>query len=144
RAFDPWFSKCSYAYRLRGFGVDRCQRHIQHALRRLGQSVFILKRDIADFFASIDQDILLKQLAGFVAPDDYLFCLLRERVCFSCWDGEEVGRPGRGVAFGTASACFFANLYLAGLDRRLEAIPDLVYVRYADDLLILTSHPGRL
>src|SRR5262249_54019437 len=90
------------------------------------------------FFASIDQEILLRQLADFVAPNDYLFSLLRERVHFSCWDGGEIHRPARGVAFGTASACFFANLYLVGLDRRLEAIPDLVYVRYADDLLMLT------
>jgi Reverse transcriptase (RNA-dependent DNA polymerase) len=97
-----------------------------------------LKRDIADFFASIDQEILLKQLADFIAPNDYLFDLVRERVHFFCIDGGEIRRPGRGVAFGTASACFFANLYLAGLDRRLEAIPGVAYVRYADDLLLLT------
>jgi hypothetical protein len=138
RALDARFSKCSYAYRPRGFGVDRCQRYIQRVLRRLGEPIFILKRDIADFFVSIDQEILLKQLAGFIAPNDYLFRLLQERVYFSCWDGDEVRRAGRGVAFGTASACFFANLYLADLDRLLEAIPDLAYVRYADDVLMLT------
>jgi hypothetical protein len=144
RAFEPWFSNCSYAYRLRGLGVDRCQRYIQRALRRLAEPVFISKRDIADFFGSIDPEILLTHLAAVVAPNDYLFGLLRERVYFSCWDSGEVRRPGRGVAFGTASACFFANFYLAGLDRRLEAIPSLVYVRYADDLLMLTHDRASL
>jgi hypothetical protein len=138
RALDPWSSSCSYAYRGHGFGVDRCQKHIQRALRRLGEPVFVLKRDIADFFASIDQEMLLERLANFVVPNNYLFSLLRERVHFSCWDGGEIRRPARGVPFGTASACFFANLFLASLDRRLEAIPNLVYVRYADDLLMLT------
>ena len=88
--------------------------------------------------------MLLAQLASFIAPEDYLFRLLRERVRFSCWDGSEIRQPARGVAFGTACACFFANLYLAGLDRRLEAIPNLVYVRYADDLLMLTRDRARL
>jgi retron-type reverse transcriptase len=138
RAVDPTFSSCSYAYRRTGFGVDRCQRHIQHVLRRLGDPIFVTKRDIADFFASIDQEILLRQLGGFIREDDYLFRLLRERVHFSCWDKGEIRRPPRGVPFGTAVGCFLANLFLSGLDRRLEAIPDLVYVRYADDILMLS------
>src|SRR5260370_15386555 len=96
-AFEPWFSKSSYAYRQRGFGVDRCQKYIQRALRRLGEPVFILKRDIADFFASIDQEILLEQLAGFVAPNDYLFDLLRERAHFSCLNAGGISPPDRRV-----------------------------------------------
>jgi hypothetical protein len=37
-------------------------------------------------------------------------------------------------------ACFFANVYLTPLDRRLDALQDLRYFRYADDLLLLSRH----
>src|SRR5262249_54230322 len=118
RGFDPWFSNCSYAYRARGYGFDRGQKQIHPALRRREEPVFVVKRDIADFFASIDHIILLDQLASSIAPNDYLLTLLRQRVHFSCWDRGEIRHPSRGVPFGTAIACFFANLFLSGMDRR--------------------------
>ncbi len=137
RAVDPWLSRFCYAYRLRGYGVDRCQRHIQRAIRGLGRPLYILKRDIADFFDSIDHAILLEKLARLVGPDDYLYRLLCQRVRFAYLEMDDVRRAEQGVPFGTAIACFLANLYLAELDQRIEAVPGLVYARYADDVLVL-------
>ena len=45
---------------------------------------------------------------------------------------------GRGVPFGTAIACFLANVYLTPIDRALASLPGVRYFRYADDLLVLT------
>ncbi len=144
RALDGWYSRSPYAYRRRGNGVDRCQRDITRTLRKMGKPLYVLKRDIADFFDSINHDVLLAKLADLIEPGDYLFDLLRQRVRFACLDGDAVRIADRGVPFGTASACLFANLYLTALDRRLEEIPGVRFFRYADDLLILSPDRSRL
>ena len=142
RALDGWFSNSSYAYRLRGYGVDRCQREIAASLRKMGQPLYVMKRDFADFFDSLDHGVLMEKLREVIEPGDYLLDLLRQRVRFSCFDGDTVRIAEHGVPFGTAVACLFANVYLTGLDRRLEAIPGVRFFRYADDLLIVS--PRRL
>jgi len=43
-----WISPSSYAYRLRGFGLDRCQRRIAKLLRQADVPLFVGKRDIAN------------------------------------------------------------------------------------------------
>jgi hypothetical protein len=97
-----------------------------------------VKRDISDYFGSVNHDILLAQVAKLVDPDDYLFHLLRERIEFIYQDEEGIHQAAIGVPFGCASACVFANIYLTGLDRALAAIPSIHYFRYADDLLLLS------
>lgn len=128
------FSPHSYAYRPAGFGVDVCQRRIARQLSAPGP-LYLLKRDIRGYFDSIDHNILLAQLERFLGPRDYLHTLLLERIRFSHQEG--VAR--RGVPFGTAIACFFANLYLTDLDHKLSEVCGLRYFRYADDFLAVAS-----
>ena len=134
-----WFSPNSYAYRLRGFGLDRCQRRIVSLLAGTEKPLFAVKRDIANYFPSVNHEVLLAQLAELIEPGDYLFRLLEERLRFAYEEEGRTLRAERGIAFGTATACFFANVYLTPLDRRLDTIPRLRYFRYADDLLLLAS-----
>lgn len=137
-ALDHHFSESSYAYRWRGFGVDRCQREIVQTLRKMPKPVYVMKRDISDFFASIDHAVLLGKLDQFIEPKGYLSELLIDCVRFTYQDDGELTTADCGVAFGTAIACLFANVYLMELDRRLEAIPQIRFFRYADDLLVLS------
>ena len=139
RELHEWFSPHSYAYRYKGFGLDPCQRKIARTLALAGQPLYLLRRDIRDYFASVDHDILLAQLRSLIQPGDYLYQLLEERIKFSYQDGEEIVTASRGIPFGTAIACFFANLYLTGLDRSLSEIDGLYCFRYADDLLAVSS-----
>ncbi len=134
-----WFSTNSYAYRLRGFGLDRCQRKIAKLLAAADSPLFLAKRDIANYFPSVDHELLLAQLSKLVDPDDYLFRLLEDCVRFTCEDEGQTLRAAQGIAFGTPTACFLANVYLTPLDRKLDALPGLQYFRYADDLLFLSS-----
>ncbi len=133
-----WFSPNSYAYRDRTHGLDRCQARIAQVLRETNGPVYLVKRDIADYFASVDHEILLSQLAGLVERDDYLFELLAQRVRFRFRDASEEHCAEIGIPFGAAIACLLANIYLTGLDRQIEEIPGLDYFRYADDLLVLS------
>ncbi|MGC2887920.1 MAG: RNA-directed DNA polymerase [Candidatus Acidiferrum sp.] len=135
-----WFSANCYAYRLRGFGLDRCQRRIAKLLAGAESPLYVVKRDIANYFPSVDHGLLLRQLAELVEPGDYLFRLLEERARFR-YEGEgQTLQAKQGIAFGTAVACFFANVYLTPLDRRLDGLVGLRYFRYADDLLLLADN----
>ncbi|MGB6598351.1 MAG: reverse transcriptase domain-containing protein [Candidatus Acidiferrum sp.] len=134
-----WFSPNCYAYRLRGFGLDRCQRRIAKLLAATETPLYVVKRDIANYFPSVDHGRLLAQLAELIEPEDYLFRLLEERVRFPYEEEGQTLRAEQGIAFGTPVACFFANLYLTPLDRRLDGLHGLRCFRYADDLLLLAS-----
>jgi len=142
RSLHGWLSPHAWAYRITGFGVDRCQRAVARALFRGGGDRFVVKRDIAEYFASVDHEILLEQLASLVEPGDPLMRLLETRVRFEFNRDGEVLTADRGIPFGTAIACAFANLHLAGLDREVAAIPGASYVRYADDILVVTGDPA--
>jgi len=139
RHFHAAFSPHSYAYRFRGFGVDDCQHRIARQLAALPRPVYFLKRDIANYFPSIDHAVLLQALEEWIDPGDYLFDLVRERIKFQVRTSNGTETATRGVAFGTAVACFLANFYLVPLDRALESLPGIHYFRYADDFLLFTS-----
>ncbi len=143
RNLHSWFSTHSFAYRDRSFGLDHCQSRIADFMRRRPMPVYLVKRDIRDYFASIDHETLLHQLAQLVHPTDYLYRLLEQRVRFAFEENGELCRATRGVPFGTSIACFFANLYLTEMDRGIESIPDVSYFRYADDLLVLSTSRER-
>jgi Reverse transcriptase (RNA-dependent DNA polymerase) len=142
RTLHLWLSPNSYAYRAGGLGLDCCQSRIAGLLRAHPGPIYLVKRDIADYFASVDHGILLAKLAALVDPQDYLFRLVRQRVCFDYHDESGAHQAQVGIPFGAAIACALANIYLTGLDREMEAIPDVRYFRYADDLLVLSPSPA--
>jgi hypothetical protein len=135
-----WFSDHSYAYRERGFALDVCQQRIAGCLRGQQRPLYVVKRDISNYFASVDHEILREQVKRHVAGSDYLFALIEQRIRFVYDDEEGRHQANVGVPFGCASACVLANLYLTGLDRAVGAIPGLRYFRYADDLLLISSN----
>lgn len=158
RRLNSWFAPQSYAYRLNGMGVDVCQRRVARLIDELPKPLYVVKRDIADYFASVDHAILRGKLAALVEPEDPLGRWLEDRIAFKYYDGEPHSRSSdaqdsrhpdigfetaaRGIPFGTAIACFFANVYLTHLDRRLGAIHGLHFFRYADDLLVVSPDPA--
>lgn len=139
RRLHRWFSSSSYAYRDSTYSLDRCQSRIASILRHARRPIYVVKRDIRDYFASVDHEILLAQLASHVDPKDYLFDLFSERIQFEFQDESGTHQAHIGIPFGCASACVLANLYLTGLDRAMESIPDVHYFRYADDFLVLST-----
>lgn len=133
-----WFSANSYAYRDRTYGLDGCQSRIAGVLRSASGPLFVVKRDVADYFASVDHGILFRQLQEHIDCNDYLFELVRQRIEFEYQDEIGSHRATRGIPFGCASACVCANIYLTELDRTIERIPGVHYFRYADDILLLS------
>ncbi len=138
RRLHAWFSPNSYAYRDRTYGLDRCQSRVARALRTANAPLYLVKRDIADYFASVDHELLLGKLARLVNREDYIFTLLDQRVRFAYQDGTDECQATVGIPFGSAVACLLANIYLTSLDRDIEGVKEIEYFRYADDILILS------
>jgi hypothetical protein len=136
RKLHNWFSPNCYAYRDSNFSLDRCQSQIAAAVRS-APGAYLIKRDISDYFASVNHRILLAQLAELIDPADYLFQLLTQRIRFRYQQEGRVQRAEVGIPFGAAIACLFANVYLTSMDRLIERIPGISYFRYADDILLL-------
>ena len=138
--FHGVYEPSCYAYRMGSHGVDSCQHRVEALVRQMPRPLYFVKRDVADFFPTINHERLLELLADWIEPGDYLFTLLRQRIEFEVLHGEEVVTHRRGIAFGTAIACFFANLYLTPLDRRMNRLAGVKYFRYADDLLAFSNN----
>ena len=139
RKLHAWFSPNSYAYRVFGYGLDRCQTQVAGAIRTSSAPLYMVKRDIADYFASVDHELLIAQLAKLVDPADYLFEILAQRVRFEYQDEAGTRTAALGIPFGSAIACLFANIYLTEMDHRIGSISGIHYFRYADDLLLLAA-----
>ena len=139
RKLHSWLSPRAFAYRARGFSLDRCQSEIARVLRRSLVPLYVVKRDIADYFASVDHELLLAKLRELVDENDYLFMLLEQRVRFAFMEEGQDCTAEVGIPFGAAIACLFANVYLTELDRRMEAIGGISYYRYSDDILVLAA-----
>jgi hypothetical protein len=143
RRLHSWFSPNSYAYRDRRYRLDGCQRRIASVLRSAKSTLYIVKRDIANYFASINHELLLRKLSFFVDTSDYLYRLLGQRVRFLYEEDGRLQSATMGIPFGTSIACLLANIYLTELDRQVESVPELHYFRYADDLLLLSPSRER-
>ena len=139
RKLHNWFSPNSYAYRDRRYSLDACQTRIASVLRLQGTPCYVVKRDIANYFASVNHELLLGKLASLVDPADYLYRLLAQRVRFLYEETGQLQVATMGIPFGASIACLFANIYLTDMDREMESMPDLRYFRYADDLLMLST-----
>ena len=64
-----WFSPNSYAYRDHTYGLDSCQSRIASLLRSWHEPLYLVKRDVSDYFASVHHEVLLRQLSQHVERD---------------------------------------------------------------------------
>jgi retron-type reverse transcriptase len=137
RHTDNLQSRHSYAYRLKNSGVDICQTRIARKLFEYDCPVYVIKRDISNYYPSISKPIMLDKIAKFVDKNDYLFRLMKSRIYYNAMRNG-VHCPDSGIPFGSPLSCFLANLYLSDLDFIMEK-HSVNYFRYADDILIFGS-----
>lgn len=136
---EPWldarFTHHTYACR-RDKGAHKAVDYYQRQARRY---TYVLKLDIARYFPSIRQDVLLKQLARTIAEPEML-ALLQKIVHSGPADSDGVGIP-----IGNLTSQVFANLYLNDLDHAIQADSRSgAYLRYVDDLFILGDDKVKL
>ena len=133
RRYDGLFADNLYSFRP-GIGAKDAVRRFA-GMPGIG-SMASYKTDIHDYFNSIPVEKLLPILEDAVGEDAplcrFLTSLLTEEEVLE--DGRTV-REQKGIMAGTPLSAFYANLYLADLDRRC-AERRLPYARYSDDILL--------
>jgi retron-type reverse transcriptase len=141
RLLSEWFSKHAYAYRIDDLGLDSCQDKI---IKISQFAKFFVKRDIKQYFYSIDHEILLRQLAEVLQKDDFIYELVRQRVQFKYVDLDGTIKPATiGIPFGSPLACTLSNIHLTALDKEMTQFK-VHYFRYADDVLIAGTDPDEV
>jgi len=159
------------------FIVDSCAcikgRGTMYAAKRLETKVrsqthnwqrpgFYLKCDVANFFVSIDRNILRQQLHRRIAgqwwrdlADTILLHDPRQNVAVHSQPDKLALVPphkslfnqtsDRGLPIGNLSSQFFANVYLNALDQHIKHDLGVKhYIRYVDDFVLLHQSTGQL
>lgn len=105
---------------------------------------YCFKADISNYFNSIPTERLLERLTFVKERDPDLYrifaAILKEK---RVWENGELIVDEHGAMAGTPLAPFFANVYLAGMDRCYEE-KQIPYFRYSDDILIFADTEGKL
>lgn len=131
------------------------QKNIRSVTKNHTQQAFFLKADIANFFVSIDKNILEEILSRKIT-DPFWFNLTKiilhndpTQECYVKSDKELLSKvpkhkslfnakKGFGLPIGNLSSQFFANVYLNEMDQYIKhKLKVKYYVRYVDDILIM-------
>lgn len=107
-------------------GIHKALRDIRKDLKDRENTKYCLKLDIQKFYPSVDHDVL-KQIIRIKIADQKLLRLL-----------DSIIDSSDGVPIGNYLSQFFANLFLAYMDRWVKEKKGVkYYYRYADDIVIL-------
>jgi hypothetical protein len=142
-------------------GVERIHGFMRQASENWTRSAHFLQADLANFFVSIDKDILFDLLCRQV--EDGETRNLVAQVLFHdptrnpiinspAWKFRHVPRhkslfhsQGKGLPIGNLSSQFFANVYLDALDQFVKReLKVRWYGRYVDDVVLIGHDPAAL
>lgn len=131
------FSKRCYHVKNHG-GVKGAIRDIQD---KLADYQFVFKKDVKDYYASIDHSILHEQLAERIKDKGILRLLWQMMRRVETWGGL-FWTPQRGIPRGCSLSPLMGAIYLSDLDHAFEqkTMADKVqYFRFQDDILVLAK-----
>ena len=110
--------------------------------RAVGKNTFVCRTDVRSYYASIDHLKLQSRLADHVG-DWRVLSLLWQSMQRSSERGGVMRVHSRGIPLGSPLSPLLGAFFLAEVDRSLEG-QCFFYVRYMDDLLVLTKTRWRL
>lgn len=133
--YDKTFISVSYSCRT-DKGTHRAIYRFEKYTRKVSQNYtkqcWILKCDIRKFFASIDQDILLKILEQKIEDKDILDLLKNIIQSFNS------GASGKGLPLGNLTSQLLVNIYMNEFDQHVKHdLKQKYYIRYADDFVFI-------
>ena len=132
QTFDKTFIYDSYSCRLdKGThkGIRRLEKFTRIVSKNYSRQCWALKLDIKKFFASVDNQTLTKNLEKKIQDQDILWLL-----------SEVINSFPKGMPLGNITSQVFANIYMNELDQFIKhKLRVKYYLRYADDLIILSS-----
>ena len=136
--FDRTFIADSFSCRL-GKGthkaLNRFRSFVYKVSKNNTKTCWVLKLDIRKFFASIDQEILIKILEEYILDQNIIWLL--KRVIESFYSTE----PGKGLPLGNLTSQLLVNIYMNEFDRFVKhKLKVRYYARYADDFVIFSEN----
>lgn len=140
--FNRTFIADSYSCRLnKGTheAIKRFRQFAQKASRNYTKTVWILKCDIRKFFASVDQEILMKILSDYISDPDIIWLIERVVGSFNS------GSVRKGLPLGNLTSQLLVNIYMNEFDQFAKhKLKAKFYVRYADDFVVLSENKSWL
>lgn len=136
-SFDRLFIADSFSCR-KGKGTFKALARFKVFGRKVSRNntktCWVLKGDIKQFFASINQSILLEILSKYIS-DQGILRLLKNIIESFPGTGEKVGLP-----LGNLTSQLLVNIYLNEFDQFVKhQLKVKYYVRYADDFVLFSS-----
>ncbi|MGE8452497.1 MAG: RNA-directed DNA polymerase [Pseudomonadales bacterium] len=144
------------------YAAKRLESKIRSASENWSKPTFYLKLDLANFFVSINKQVLRRQLAARISEPWWL-ALAEQILMHDPREDYEVRSPAHlfnrvpqhkrltaqpahlGLPIGNLSSQFFANVYLDALDQFAKhQLKAKHYVRYVDDFVFLHESPQQL
>lgn len=144
------------------YAATRLESKIRSVSQNWSKPVFYLKLDLANFFVSIDKQVLRRQLATRITEPWWL-ALAEQILMHDPREDYEVRSPAHlfnrvpqhkrltaqpahlGLPIGNLSSQFFANVYLDALDQFAKhTLRAKHYIRYVDDFVFLHESPQQL
>ena len=135
KIYEDRFPQSVYAYRADHSALNAIQFIEDSILTK--NYTFALKMDITHFFDEIRWDLLERELREQIEEDDVID-LIRQNTCGRILDktSGELNEKEVGIFQGSGISPVASNVYLMKIDSWLSE-EDVVYIRYADDILIL-------
>ena len=113
--------------------MDRFRSMAYQVSRNHMRTCWVLKLDVKQFFASIDQEVLMQILRRSIRDKDVLWLLDRIVSSFSS------GNPGVGLPLGNLTSQLLVNVYMNVFDQFVRhRLKGRHYLRYADDCALLS------
>ena len=135
--FDKIFIADSYSCR-KNKGTHKAMNRFRSFAYQVSdnhtKTVWVLKCDIKKFFASIDQESLIKILEQYIQDRDIIWLLSQIVGSFNS------SKNGRGLPLGNLTSQLLVNIYMNEFDQFMKhKIKTEYYIRYADDFVILSQ-----
>ena len=115
--------------------LNRFREFAYQVSRNHTRTCWVLKCDIKQFFASVDQGILMQILVRYIPDVDILNLLTNILDSFHTKNQQHVGLP-----LGNLTSQLFTNIYMNEFDQWVKhKLKATYYIRYADDFVFLSE-----
>lgn len=104
-----------------------------------------IKTDFSDFFNSINVDVMVENMKSFFKEEDKDLYKLLSHILYNpnvLYNGKTIQEFNKGVMAGSPLSGYLSNIYMNDVDWSMYK-QGIYYIRYADDVLILTNNVKR-